>query len=90
MTSRIWGNRWNPSWAGTGGEVGSGVKGARRAFISTLDATPDLLTIEGGNEAKRSTVELRSLAADCPFRLELLHCITATLNPDAPRPGALL
>jgi hypothetical protein len=69
---------------------GGTVKGARRAFISTLDSPPDLFTMERGNEAKRSTVELRSLTADFPLRLELLHCITATLNPDAARLGALL
>jgi hypothetical protein len=62
MTSRTWGNRCNPSSAGSRGEVGRGVKGARRAFISTLDAPPDLFIIERRNEAERSTVELRSLA----------------------------
>jgi hypothetical protein len=61
MTSRTWGNRCHRSSAASPGEVGSGVKGARRAFISTLDATPDLFSIEHGNEAKRSAVELRSL-----------------------------
>jgi hypothetical protein len=34
---------------------------ARGAFISTLDSLPESLTMEGGNEAKRSSVELRSL-----------------------------
>jgi hypothetical protein len=38
------------------------VKGARRAFISTLDRIFRASTIEAGNEAKRSSVELRSLA----------------------------
>jgi hypothetical protein len=38
------------------------VKGARRAFISTLDRTFRVNTIENRNEAKRSSVELRSLA----------------------------
>jgi uncharacterized membrane protein len=37
------------------------VKGAPKAFISTLDSLPGSLTIERGNEAKRSSVELRSL-----------------------------
>src|SRR5205807_2660003 len=62
MISRTWGNRCPRSSAGSPGEVGRGVKGARRAFISTLDAPPDLLRIERGDEAKRSAVELRSLA----------------------------
>jgi len=38
------------------------VKGAQRAFISTLDRIFRASTIEAGNEAKRSSVELRSLA----------------------------
>ena len=62
MTCRTWRNRCNRSSDASPGEVGRGVKGARRAFISTLDAPPDLFRIEHGNEAKRSTVELRSLA----------------------------
>src|SRR5215469_4109711 len=37
------------------------VKGALKAFILTLDSLPGSFTMERGNEAKRSSVELRSL-----------------------------
>ena len=40
---------------------GKTVKGARRAFIWTLDSLPRFFTIERRNEAKRSSVKLRSI-----------------------------
>jgi hypothetical protein len=43
------------------------VKGALKAFISTLDSLPGSLTIERRNEAKRSSVELRSIVASFCF-----------------------
>jgi hypothetical protein len=43
------------------------VKGALKAFISTLDSLPGSLTIERENEAKRSSVELRSIVAGFCF-----------------------
>jgi hypothetical protein len=57
--------------------VGRAVKGARGAFILTLDGPPDLLTIERGNEAKRSSVELRSLPERFCSRL---RCCTKGLD----------
>ncbi len=66
--------------------VGRGVKGARRAFISTLDAPPDPFIIERGNEAKRSSVELRSLAEDFPLpRGCCVCCIKARPTPQKGR-----
>src|SRR5215469_11594107 len=43
------------------------VKGAPKAFILALDSLPGSLTMERGNEAKRSSVELRSLVEGFGF-----------------------
>src|SRR5215472_10057095 len=40
---------------------GETVKGARRAFIWTLDSLPGSSQSSAGNEAKRSSVKLRSI-----------------------------
>src|SRR5262252_10351607 len=59
------------------------VKGALKAFISTLDSLPGSLTIERGNEAKRSSVELRSLVEGFCF----LGSVSSALRGSEWQPG---
>jgi len=60
-----------------------GCQGRLKAFILTLDSLPGSLTMERGNEAKRSSVELRSLVEGFGF----LGSVSSVLRGSQWQPG---